>query len=214
MFNQLRVECSYLFSSISGEREEETCSSSNLLTQNMHAFSHIVNNLTAHGFVRLFTADWTWGAGSLYFVSPVCSSHQPQQPLPVLRVELHEPQVVLPACSGCSPLPQRVCRHQHPQWLLKGGKNNQWWPCRVWTIAVFTVHDGGHFKGKPRIRWSILCCGQATWAYPPWPMTFFNYVCSFFCWLSKSIPTFNDSRQVLHFHFLIILPSHASTQFP
>lgn len=44
--------------------------------------------------------------------------------LRVVCLELYEPQVVLSALSGGSPLPQGVQWHQHPQWLLSAHQHS------------------------------------------------------------------------------------------
>lgn len=55
----------------------------------------------------------------ILIVCSSCSFIWPPKSVPVLRVELYESKVVVSPHDGLSPLPQRICRHQHPQWLLR-----------------------------------------------------------------------------------------------
>lgn len=110
----------------------------------------------------------------LISVSPSHSPDWSSESLPVLRLELHEPQVVLPAHLVCPPLPQRVRRYQHPQWLLRALKlpavtthTSEYTHCAgfpAWERCSPKL-DGGHFQRNQRIIWSTLCCGWATWSW-------------------------------------------------
>lgn len=103
----------------------------------------------------------------------VCSSRSligPWEPLPVVCLELHEPQVVLSALPVLSPLPQRVCWHQHPQWLLSVLEHSAVTTQDFWTHSLCWLPlsrgskaetNGGHFQRNQKIS-GIVCvlCGR------------------------------------------------------
>lgn len=57
-----------------------------------------------------------------------CSSDRPNKPLSLLRVELHDPQMVFPLGLIFLQISTGVCRHQHPQRFLASFANaNRLW---------------------------------------------------------------------------------------
>lgn len=103
-----------------------------------------------------------------YILNRVCSSRSlngPSEPLPVVCLEPHEPQVVLSALPVLSPLPQRVCWHQHPQWLLSALEHSAVTTQDFWTHSLCWLPlprgseakmNGGHFQRNQKIS-GIVC---------------------------------------------------------
>lgn len=99
-------------------------------------------------------------------VCPSRSLKGPSEPLPVVCLELHEPQVVLSALPVFSPLPQRVCWHQHPQWLLSALEHSAVTTQDFWTHSLCLASSPERVKGQnewrtlsedPEDKWNRLC---------------------------------------------------------
>lgn len=154
----------------------------------------------------------------------VSSSHSPDWPsesLSVLCVELHEPEVVLRARLVRSPLPQRVCRHQYPQWLLRALKHptvtTQTLQCtHCASFSTWKYHSVKVTEDTLRgIRLKYVVLWMNTSVSPK------NLLCVFL-YVQNLLMTWPLYRQIqcflwslidfilLHFHFLSIMPSHAS----
>lgn len=124
----------------------------------------------------------------------------PSEPLPVLCVELHEPQVVLSARPVISSLPQRVFWYQHPQWLLSvfrypvvTAQTLESTNCAIFPAGVLKPrYNGGLFQGNRGRSWNICVVGDwpASWLLPLWHLTsrFFLYHVRRVCfWIHSQI---------------------------
>lgn len=129
------------------------------------------------------------------WVSSSHSSDWSWESLLVLCLELHEPKVVLHARFVYSPLPQRECRHQYPQWLLRALKHPT-----VTTLTPECTHcasfstwkyqcesDRGHFKRSQRNRVEVLCVVDEHHCHPETSSVFF--ICADFVDDSATLQT-------------------------
>lgn len=109
------------------------------------------------------------------WVSSSHSSDWSSESLLVLCVELHEPEVVLHARFVCSPLLQRVCGHQYPQWLLRALKLPRVTTHRVnsSTWKYQCESDRGHCKRSQRNRAEVLSLVDEHQCHPGTSFVFF-----------------------------------------
>lgn len=104
--------------------------------------------------------DWL----CIFIIFLSCSPGGPKEPLPLLCVELHDPQMVFPLGLIFLQIQTGVCRHQHPQRFLVS-------TCfadveRLWKDlgSLQEAGDWAHYEGEKRRR-SRSHMTSATWSH-------------------------------------------------
>lgn len=159
-------------------------------------------------------------------VCPSRSLKGPSEPLPVVCLELHEPQVVLSALPVFSPLPQRVCWHQHPQWLLSALEHSAVTTQDFWTHSLCLASSPERVKGQnewrtlsedPEDKWNRLCIvreNPLSWLLP----CILNLLLSLFILRRRFVSGFTVRCTPVvcrppWWLFIFSLPSHSAQSF-
>lgn len=124
------------------------------------------------GELFFFLLWWLIVFSFLFFLPPSsCSSDRSNEPLSLLRVELHDPQMVFPLGLIFLQISTGVCRHQHPQRFLVSFL--QTWTDfeRKWVFVARsspneqTLQRGEMTtvkKSRLSATWSHTCCTRST----------------------------------------------------